>query len=90
MPDGRRTRIATLEAGCLFGEMSLLDGARSATAVAIEPTVLYRLSRSTLIDVLPATHPPIAHALLAALIGHVSRRLRETTRLVLRIDGSRG
>jgi CRP-like cAMP-binding protein/ABC-type transporter Mla MlaB component len=89
-PEGHRTRIATIEAGSLFGEMSLLDGgARSATAVATEPTVLYRLSRSTLLDELPVTHPLIARALLAALMSHVSQRLRETTRLVRQMDDAR-
>lgn len=90
-PDGRRMRIATIEAGSLFGEMSLLDGGtRSATAVTIEPTVLYRLSRSALLDELPATHPAIARALLAALMSLVSQRLRETTSLVRQMDDARG
>ena len=90
-PEGYRTRIATIEAGSLFGEMALLDGgARSATAVATEPTVLYRLSRSALLEELPVTHPLIAHALLVAMMRHASQRLRETTRLVRQMDDARG
>lgn len=89
--EGHRTRIATIEAGSLFGEMSMLDGGtRTATAVTIEPTVLYRISRSTLLDELPATQPLIARALMAALMRHVSQRLRETTRLVRELDEARG
>jgi CRP-like cAMP-binding protein len=70
--EGRR--LATLDAGQHFGEMSLLDGEpRSASAIAIEDCLLLRLDQAMLYEVL-ARHFPAALELLRTL----SRRLRQT------------
>ena len=87
----RRSRIVTMAAGSLFGEVALLDGGpRSATAVAAERSVLYELTRSALLEDLPKQHSPIAIALLASLASQLSLRLRETTGMLRRMDKARG
>jgi len=64
-----------IEAGEVFGELALLDGApRSASAEAVEDTVTYTLSRDEFQRYL-ATAPQMAVALLKLL----STRLRELT-----------
>jgi CRP/FNR family cyclic AMP-dependent transcriptional regulator len=71
-PDGREVRIASLAAGAVLGEMSVIDGAaRSATAVGQRRTRLWRIPTAALVAALEAD-PRAALALLAEL----SRRLR--------------
>ena len=89
--DARRSRIVTVSAGAMFGEMALFDGrTRSATAVAAERTVLYVVSRQALLVDLPAKHPQIAIAFLTALARQCSMRLRDTTSLLRSLDDARG
>jgi CRP/FNR family cyclic AMP-dependent transcriptional regulator len=70
---GDEAILATLRAGDFFGELALLDGApRSATAVAIEPTETYMLSRDGFRDLI-ATQSQMREALLATLAAEVRR-----------------
>lgn len=70
---GDEAILATLRAGDFFGELALLDGApRSATAVAIEPTETYVLSRDGFRDLI-ATQSQMREALLATLAAEVRR-----------------
>lgn len=73
-PDGRESLVALMEAGDLFGEMSLFDsGTRSASARALEPTELLRLPYKPVKDALDR-HPQLLWDVVALL----SRRLRST------------
>ena len=63
--------IAILGAGECVGEMAVLDwNPRSATVVAEEPTLLIRLDRHNLLDLL-ADHPKLADNLAAVLAARV-------------------
>jgi CRP/FNR family transcriptional regulator/CRP/FNR family cyclic AMP-dependent transcriptional regulator len=77
-PEGEEAIIATLHRGDFFGELAVLDGAaRSASAVAFEPTDVYTLSRvpfMRLVDEQPA--------LRTALLASVAAELRRLTRHV--------
>ncbi len=73
-PEGEEDAIiATLGRGDFFGELALLDGAaRSATAVAVEPTETLALRREafeTLID----SEPGLRRALFAGLAAELRR-----------------
>jgi len=66
--------LTTLGAAETFGELALIDqGARSATATALEPTLLLSVSRPTLINLL-TERPGLADGLLRG-IGTMVRRL---------------
>lgn len=76
--DGEEAIIATLRAGDFFGELSLLDGApRSATAIALEPSVTFALPRDAFRELLDQD-PNLRDALLAG----VAHELRRVTRHV--------
>ena len=72
--DGEEAIIATLRSGDFFGELALIDGApRSATAVALEPSETWTLSR----DLFRATlerSASLRDSLLTGLV-HELRRL---------------
>ena len=64
--------LSKIQQGELFGEMAVLDqGARSANAVAEEPTTVYFISRAELLQMM-GTSPDIA----SALVREVIRRMR--------------
>jgi CRP/FNR family transcriptional regulator, cyclic AMP receptor protein len=66
------------EAGDVFGEISMLDGGpRTATAVAVEASEVFRLDRESLQE-LVSSHPHAAIDLLTV----VGRRLRSTDELL--------
>jgi CRP-like cAMP-binding protein len=70
---GDEAILATLRSGDFFGELALLDGApRSATAVAIEPTETYVLSRDGFRELI-ASQALMREALLATLAAEVRR-----------------
>jgi CRP/FNR family transcriptional regulator, cyclic AMP receptor protein len=74
-PDGEEAILVTLGPGEVFGELVLLDGApRSATAVAVEPTVTYVLTK-------PSFGPLIARndAFRSAILHNVALELRRLT-----------
>jgi CRP-like cAMP-binding protein len=73
--DGEEAILVTLGPGEVFGELVLLDGAaRSATAVAIDPTVTYTLAQ-------PAFGPLIAEneAFRSAILHNLALELRRLT-----------
>ena len=70
---GDEAILATLRPGDFFGELALLDGAaRSATAIAIEPTQTFILPRDRFRELI-ATEPVMREALLATLAAEVRR-----------------
>lgn len=77
---GRGThRIASFEAGVMFGELAMIDGlARSATAVVDQDAELYGLSRDAM-EKLNQIDPQLPLKLLENLAHHLSQRLRVTT-----------
>jgi CRP/FNR family transcriptional regulator, cyclic AMP receptor protein len=73
--DGEEAIIATLRSGDFFGELALLDGApRSATAVAVEASETWTLSRE-LLRLLLDQNAALRDSLLAGL----ARELRRIT-----------
>src|SRR5574343_1769860 len=57
-------RLATLEAGALFGEVALLDlQERTATVRTLEPTTLLRIEHDHVQEMLRRTDPVIRHLL---------------------------
>jgi CRP/FNR family cyclic AMP-dependent transcriptional regulator len=72
--DGRRVVLATQRAGEYFGEMSLDEGLRSASVMALEPCDLGLLFRADFRDFL-GRHPDAAMAVINTLI----RRSRSLT-----------
>ena len=73
-PDGRESVIALMEAGDLFGEMPLFDGAgRSAQARALEPSELLAVPYGPIREVLEE-RPQLLWGVLSLLV----RRLRTT------------
>lgn len=79
--DGREGTLAILGHGKVFGELVLLDGApRSATAIAMEPTVTVTLDRAAF-RALVDEDPVIREAVLAG----VARWLRRVTDQVIEL-----
>jgi CRP-like cAMP-binding protein len=72
-------KVATLSAGAVLGELSLLDhGQRSATAICDTDCALLVLTQSTFMGVVMDV-PLLAHKLLATLVG----RIRDLDKLSL-------
>jgi hypothetical protein len=81
--DGRESRLALLEKGDFFGEMSVLeDLPRTATARTTEDSRLLQINGSTF-DQMLRTHPEIA----VRMMRKFSRRLRETDALLETVLG---
>lgn len=90
VPGGSRARLQTFEEGSLFGEAALLDGLpRSATAQAVEDTVVYELTREAT-DEIAAQDPEIAIHMMTNLARILSLRMRETNEILRQLDDSRG
>lgn len=71
--EGKQVRLAVLEKGAMFGEMAAITGERrTATTIAIEPSVVCRISRSTMQQKINSCDPFI-RALLAILVNNLSR-----------------
>lgn len=71
--EGKPVRLAVLEKGSMFGEMAAITGERrTATTIALEPTVVCRISRATMQQKI-GTCDPFIRALLAILINNLSR-----------------
>jgi CRP/FNR family transcriptional regulator, cyclic AMP receptor protein len=69
-------KVAELGPGEFFGEMCLVEPARrSATVVAIEPSLIFRLPNRAVLE-LAKQDPVTMNALLAAVIRTLSERLR--------------
>lgn len=74
--DNSATEIATLNPGDFFGELALLDDSpRSASAMAVEPTELYAISRTDLEHLL-TTSPQIGLRVYRALAVIIGTRLK--------------
>jgi len=72
----RRQRLSTISPGVAFGELALLDGgARSADAIAEEPTRCYILPIVKL-QVLAQRHPEIERKLITNIARELAHRLR--------------
>lgn len=80
---GSFARLATLEARSYFGEMSLFDNAsRSATATALQDTLILRIRREPLIT-LARQHPDLSLELIQVLsdrLRQANSRIAELTR----------
>jgi MFS superfamily sulfate permease-like transporter len=88
--DGSRVRLVTMAEGSLFGEAALLDGRpRSASATAVEATIVYELSRVAL-DSLAERTPAIAIRIVTNLARIMSTRMRETNEILRQLEDSRG
>ena len=78
-PDGARVELSRLEAGELFGELALFDGApRSATATAGERSELFVLGRHAFLAFLAE-----APALLAPLLAAIASKIRSSNKKFL-------
>jgi|SRR5215208_2272215 len=74
--------LSQLGPGALFGELGVLDGKpRSATVTAVTDMDIVVLERAGLARLIE-TVPPVACALLMAIVVRVSERLRATTEKV--------
>ena len=72
-------KIATLKNSQTFGEMALLDEEpRSATGVAAEETIIFFLSKESLINIAD-DHPNLGFQILWKISKLLSRHLRKTT-----------
>jgi len=78
--NGQMMRITTAREGALFGEMTFLTGEpASATVVANEPCVVYKLNRSDVSELM-ASESEIVYAFLAYMLvysGKVIRSMNE-------------
>lgn len=76
--------LAELEGDCTFGEMGMIERLpRSATAVALEPSVLYKISDENFADF--CKEKP---AVFFKILQNTSRRLRELTKDFLSVGAS--
>ena len=76
--DGSK-KVATLKNSQTFGEMALLDEEpRSATGVAAEDTIIFFLSKDSLINI-EEDHPQLGFQILWKISKLLSRHLRKTT-----------
>lgn len=71
--DGRQVKLAVLEKGAMFGEMAAVTGEkRTATMIALEQSVVVRISRAMVQQKIAACDPFIK-ALIHILINNLSR-----------------
>jgi SulP family sulfate permease len=82
LPEGRKLRIRRMNAGTVVGEIGVyLDIARTATVIAEEPTVVYRLSRDAL-DAMEREVPAVASAFHRAMVCIQGERLASLNSLI--------
>lgn len=73
---GQELTLNVLGPGEIFGELSILDGKqRSATAITLEPTVVWLLSQADLKEFM-GNYPPVNQAMMQILV----ERVRDTAR----------
>ncbi|MBN1435327.1 cyclic nucleotide-binding domain-containing protein [Candidatus Fermentibacterales bacterium] len=81
--------LATLEEGDVFGEISFFDGeARSATVRAEEDSVVLRMSRKKLVEILEKD-PQLGINTLIALGIRTASRVRDTTDMLAGVLGKK-
>ncbi len=74
--------LASLSSGDTLGEMALIDQeTRSASAIAIEPTSVFILSRQSF-DMLVHQHPRCGTKLLRKLAAILCNHIRETSKIL--------
>jgi CRP/FNR family transcriptional regulator, cyclic AMP receptor protein len=74
---GAEMVLATLRPPDVFGELAVLDEApRSASVLAVEPTLVLMLSRPRLLEAMRSS-PPLVDAVLAMLGGMVRRLIEQ-------------
>ncbi len=74
---GHKTELGAIQAGEIVGEMAAIDPApRNASVIAASDAVVYELGRAGL-QQLRVQAPGASTAIVAAIIGDVTRRLRE-------------
>ena len=79
---GHRSDVGAIGEGEIVGEMAAIDPApRNADVIAASDAVVYELSRGGLLT-LRAKAPAASAAIVATVIGEVTRRLRETDRRI--------
>ena len=84
---GMPQQIATVDAGKMLGEMSMIDGeARFATCVAMEPVVLAVLDRENLARII-VEQPMLGAKILMQMVLMLSQRLRTTSGRLLQLMG---
>jgi CRP-like cAMP-binding protein len=83
-------KLTSLGAKSFFGEMALIqnDDVRTASAVAVEPTVLYGLFKPDLMAVLEA-RPQMGVKILLQMSIVLARRLMETSSKVIALPQSK-
>jgi len=73
LAEGKQVRLATLEKGAMFGEMAAITGEkRTATMIALEQSVIVRITRTHVQQKIAACDPFIK-ALIHILINNLSR-----------------
>jgi CRP-like cAMP-binding protein len=71
--EGKPVRLAVMEKGAMFGEMAAITGEpRAATMIALETTVVVRISKAMMRQKIQACDP-FVRALLDILISNLSR-----------------
>lgn len=77
--DDENKKVATLKSSQTFGEMALLDGEpRSASGVAAEDTIIFFISKNSLINI-ASDHPKLGFQILWKISKLISQHLRRTT-----------
>lgn len=81
---GREVSFEDIETGGIVGELAAIDGGeRSASVVAVEPTVTAALEPRTFLNVM-ADHPEVGLAMmrrLASMVRHASERIMDLSTL---------
>jgi CRP-like cAMP-binding protein len=73
MADGKQVRLAVLEKGAMFGEMAAITGEkRGATTIALEQSVVVRISKAMVQQKMAACDPFIK-ALIQILMNNLNR-----------------
>jgi SulP family sulfate permease len=84
--DGKQIRLQTLSMRTLVGELGLYAGfERTASIFAEETSVVYRLSRSAMVEI-TRLNAELAAAFHAFVASTLARRLADTTRLLAALD----
>lgn len=82
LADGQSLRLRTMRAGTVVGEVGLFLGvARTASVIADQPCVVYRLSAASL-DRLREEDPRLALAFHRFIVGLLAERLDDNSRLL--------
>jgi SulP family sulfate permease len=82
----RKRKVQSLTSGSIFGEMALIDpNPRSASIVAVEPTVCYYMSSANF-GRLKREQSDVAFALLTAAATIFAERLRATNMMVAELE----